>query len=139
MRRRPAVVVLGVVVLAVAIGGIVLAAVTGGGSDKLALNAQEQHGREVFIHNCQQCHTLQATNAVGMIGPNLDTWTPLGVPVGVVESAVRQGRTTPGGGIMPSDLVVGSDVTAVATFVHRVTEDSARARGGPPPLDWGGN
>jgi mono/diheme cytochrome c family protein len=116
---------------------IVLVIASGRNAGSEGLTAQERHGRELFAGTCQQCHTLQATNAVGMVGPDLDTWAPWGIPPGVVQSAVRDGRASVySGAVMPSDLLVGPDVVAVAAFVHRVTEEYQVQHGGPPPLDF---
>jgi hypothetical protein len=133
-------------VLAVALTGLLVVMVlavivvvirSGRHHGRSSLTAQERHGRELFVRTCQQCHRLQATNAVGMVGPDLDHWAPWGIPTGVVESAVRDGRASVySGASMPNDLLVGDDTRDVAAFVHRVTEQSAIRRGGPPSLNW---
>jgi hypothetical protein len=129
--------VLSVLGVAVGIAVIVVVIVAGRHHGDSSLNAQEQHGRQLFVKTCQQCHRLQATHAVGRIGPDLDNWAPWGVPVGVVQSAVRDGRQSVySGASMPPDLLLGDDARDVAAFVHRVTEQAADRRGGPPPLDW---
>jgi mono/diheme cytochrome c family protein len=134
MRRGVGVLVgVGLAVLFVAVAAaLVVARRTPAGS---GLSAEEQHGRGLFTGSCQQCHTLQATRAVGKVGPNLDTWAPWGVPPGVVAGAVRDGRTGQYGR-MPARLLAGRDAADVAAFVSRVTGDAAARRGGPPPLDW---
>jgi mono/diheme cytochrome c family protein len=122
-----------VVIAAVAVGTILLTR----RDDKSSLTSQERHGRALFADHCSGCHTLGAANAVGRVGPNLDTWAPWGIPPGVVAGAVSEGRQSVyGNAAMPANLVEGEAVDDVAAFVHRVTEDSARRRGGPPPLDW---
>ena len=34
--------------------------------------AKEELGKELFIQNCKSCHTLEAVQAHGVTGPNLD-------------------------------------------------------------------
>jgi mono/diheme cytochrome c family protein len=137
VRSRPvlAVVLSGLAVLVVI--AVVVVIHSGRNVDSESLTAQERHGRELFVENCQHCHTLQAANAVGMVGPDLDHWAPWGIPPGVVQSAIRDGRSSVySGASMPADLLLGDDVLDVSAFVHRATEDFANRRGGPPPLDW---
>src|SRR4051812_21752628 len=81
------------------------------------LTAAEQHGRELFALNCAQCHTLSAANAVGKVGPNLDTLRP---PPALVLNAIAQGRAQ-GRGQMPPDLLTGEDARDVAAFVARTS------------------
>ena len=42
----------------------------------IKLTADEKHGRELFGEHCGVCHTLTGANAVGKVGPNLDTLKP---------------------------------------------------------------
>src|SRR5579884_1945383 len=42
----------------------------------IRLTAAEKSGRELFGMHCGVCHTLAAANAVGKVGPNLDTIKP---------------------------------------------------------------
>ena len=37
------------------------------------LTASEKRGREIFAFRCGFCHTLAAANAIGKVGPNLDS------------------------------------------------------------------
>src|SRR4051794_10646986 len=56
--------------------------------------AYVERGRQLFIENCAACHNLDAINARGVTGPDLDkigTVTP-----GRVESAIRIGGTGQG-------------------------------------------
>lgn len=78
-------------------------------------NAQA-HGRELFTHNCATCHTLAASNAVGVVGPNLDVLRP---NEALVLNAVEQGRAR-GQGQMPAKLVTGQDAKDVASYVASV-------------------
>src|SRR5438270_12723995 len=60
---------LAVPALVLAFNGADKASVATGG---VRLTKEEQKGREMFARTCGVCHTLQATNSVGRIGPNLD-------------------------------------------------------------------
>ncbi|MEY2435901.1 MAG: hypothetical protein QOF97_737, partial [Acidimicrobiaceae bacterium] len=75
----------GVVFTFVAIGfgiALPLALLTGNHSHANAqiggmkLTAAERSGRTLFGEHCGVCHTLAAANAIGKVGPNLDTLKP---------------------------------------------------------------
>lgn len=94
----------------------------------LKLTAAEQSGRELFGEHCAVCHTLDADNAVGKVGPNLDTLKP---PKSLVLYAIKNGclqQAAKGGpgdeclgyGTMPADIVQGKEATDIASFVGRV-------------------
>lgn len=135
--RRPTRAMIILFALLVAIVAVVIVVILSDSADDPELSAREQHGRELFIRSCARCHTLAATKAVGDVGPNLDTWTPWGIPRGVVAGAVRDGRRSVySNARMPADLLTGRDVRDVAAFVATVTQQSAERRGGPPSLDW---
>jgi mono/diheme cytochrome c family protein len=80
------------------------------------LNASATNGRQLFAENCSTCHTLSASNAVGRVGPDLDTVRP---PVGLVLDAVLKGRAS-GNGQMPAALLQGQDAKDVANYVAAV-------------------
>jgi mono/diheme cytochrome c family protein len=82
----------------------------------LELNSAQTNGRQVFAKNCSTCHTLDAANAVGKVGPNLDVLRP---PAALVLNAINEGRAR-GNGQMPAELVDGKDATDVAAFVAAV-------------------
>ena len=86
---------------------------TAGGVD---LTATQAKGRELFASNCATCHTLQASNSVGVTGPNLDVLRPA---AGLVENAILVGRAR-GAGNMPVGLLTGDDAKAVADYVAAV-------------------
>ena len=86
---------------------------TVGGVD---LTATQAKGRELFASNCATCHTLQASNSVGVTGPNLDVLRPA---AGLVENAILVGRAQ-GNGNMPVGLLTGDDAKAVADYVAAV-------------------
>jgi mono/diheme cytochrome c family protein len=93
----------------------------------IRLTAAEKHGREVFGERCGLCHTLAAANAVGKVGPNLDQIQPTqqlvlhtiqngclpNPPKGSQEACLGQG-------VMPADVVQGTDAEDVAKFVAKV-------------------
>ena len=80
------------------------------------LTDAEEHGRMLFAENCANCHTLRAANAVGLVGPNLDTLHP---PKALVINAVTFGRAR-GRGQMPAHLLQGKDLQDVSSFVATV-------------------
>jgi mono/diheme cytochrome c family protein len=90
----------------------------------LQLNAEQQHGRELFGESCALCHTLKASNAVGRIGPNLDVRLGSEIPTeagrrALVLNAIAEGRAR-GLGQMPAQLYQGRDAEAVADYVAAV-------------------
>lgn len=109
---------LAVLVFAVAVP--VAVGIDAGDRDKEAgavqLTAQERRGRQLFSPTCSQCHTLKASKAVGLVGPNLDQLRP---PKGLVEDAILKGRYR-GRGQMPDRLFEGADARAVAAYVEKV-------------------
>jgi cytochrome c553 len=90
-----------------------------GGSNGLRtaeLTAKEEEGKELFIQNCKSCHTLEAVQAHGVTGPNLDELS--GIDKQRVLNAIERGGT--GSGRMPPGLLEGEDADAVATYVAEV-------------------
>jgi cytochrome c551 len=88
----------------------------------LHLNGEQQKGRELFSHACNLCHTLDAANAVGRTGPNLDVLLPNVAASGRAEfvlSAILEGRAR-GNGQMPALLYQGKEAEDVADFVATV-------------------
>lgn len=78
--------------------------------------ASEEEGKELFIQTCKSCHTLDAVNAHGVTGPDLDDLG--GLDRQRVLSAIRRGGT--GQGRMPAGLLQGQDAQNVAIYVSRV-------------------
>jgi mono/diheme cytochrome c family protein len=114
-----------ILLLYVALGVAVPAAViagrgeaTGGTSGLRATEPtpKEEMGKELFIQNCKSCHTLEAVQAHGVIGPNLDELS--GLDKQRVLNAIKRGGT--GSGRMPPGLLEGEDADAVATYVAEV-------------------
>jgi hypothetical protein len=94
----------------------------------IKMTASEQVGRELFGQHCAVCHTLAADNAVGKIGPNLDSLRP---PEALVMKAITNGclqkpavagssTTCLGYGTMPADIVEGRQAQDIAAFVARI-------------------
>ena len=79
-------------------------------------SAQLENGKELFIATCKSCHTLDAVQATGVTGPNLDELT--GLDRGRVLGAIENGGT--GQGRMPAGLLQGEDAEDVAAYVERV-------------------
>src|SRR3954468_11497017 len=78
--------------------------------------ADVQNGRQLFIESCAACYNLDAVNARGVTGPDLDkvgTVTPQRI-----LSAIKIGGT--GQRRMPSNLLQGENAKAVAAFVTAV-------------------
>lgn len=92
------------------------------------LTAAMKRGRELFGQHCAVCHTLAAANAVGKVGPNLDTIKPsAGLVLHTIENGCLQ-NPPPGTssqsclsqGNMPAGIIQGQEATDVAQFVAQV-------------------
>jgi mono/diheme cytochrome c family protein len=94
----------------------------------IKLTSSMQSGRELFGEHCAVCHTLDADNAVGHIGPDLDMLKPT---KSVVLYAIHNGclqQPAPGQtngvclgyGSMPADIVQGQEAQDIASFVSKV-------------------
>jgi mono/diheme cytochrome c family protein len=94
----------------------------------IKLNAAERRGRQLFGQHCGVCHTLAAANAVGKVGPNLDTIRPSRTLVlHTITNGCLQNPPSPtspqtclGQGNMPAAILGGKDAQDVAQFVARV-------------------
>jgi cytochrome c553 len=84
------------------------------------LNAAQATGRSLFATNCSTCHTLSASNAVGRVGPNLDTLLAgvQGTQAFVLD-AIQNGRSR-GSGQMPANLLMGQEAKDVADYLSAV-------------------
>ena len=80
-----------------------------------SISAKDEYGKKLFIQTCASCHNLDAVQAHGNTGPDLDT---LGVDKQRVLNAIKRGGT--GDGRMPAGLLAGEDADAVATYVAKV-------------------
>lgn len=91
------------------------------------LTAAEQRGRAIFAFRCGFCHTLAGANAIGKVGPNLDSLRP---PYGLVLNTINYGclpnasgnskQSCLGNGVMPAAIIQGRDAADVAAFVAKV-------------------
>jgi mono/diheme cytochrome c family protein len=114
---------LGAAVFFIGLGAVVPAAVmindskaddnARGGVD---LTKAQVAGRQMFAHNCSTCHTLATSNAVGLVGPDLDQMRP---NEALVLDAIKSGRAR-GMGQMPAELVTGPEARDVASYVAAV-------------------
>jgi cytochrome c553 len=73
-------------------------------------------GKELFIANCKSCHNLDAVQAEGVTGPDLDELG--GLDSQRVLNAIEKGGT--GQNRMPANLLQGQDAKDVAAYVARV-------------------
>ena len=90
-----------------------------GGTGSLAtaeLDADLEEGKTQFLENCSSCHSLDAANARGVTGPDLDALAPL--EEDRVLSAIENGGT--GENRMPAGLLEGENAEAVAAYVSEV-------------------
>jgi cbb3-type cytochrome c oxidase subunit III len=97
-----------------------------------------QNGQNLFSSSCAACHTLQAANAHGTIGPNLDNAFAFdrkqGYPDSTIENVVLDQIRLGSGPIatyttgkhftpqtpMPANIVTGQDAIDVAAYVASV-------------------
>lgn len=93
----------------------------------IKLTAAEKTGRELFGQHCGFCHTLAAANAIGKIGPNLDTLQPAqSLVLHTIENGCLQSppsgapQTCLGNGTMPANILQGQMADDVAKFVATV-------------------
>jgi cytochrome c6 len=82
------------------------------------LTSGQRHGAELFATTCSSCHTLAASKANGMVGPNLDYVQPTVAQVLVtVAKGSRSAEAT-----MPAGLLTGPDAADVAAYVAKVAD-----------------
>ena len=112
------------IALGVAIPAVVIAdrGAREGATDQLAatkerdISEEARRGKELFTSACAQCHNLDAVNARGIAGPDLDeigAMTPERVLGAIERGGTGQGR-------MPSELLVGDNARAVAQYLNDV-------------------
>jgi cytochrome c553 len=81
-----------------------------------SISPKLERGKTLFRQTCASCHTLDAVNARGVTGPDLDDLGQLDKKR--VLNAIRIGGT--GQGRMPSGLLTGRDADDVAAYVAKV-------------------
>ena len=79
-------------------------------------NATAEEGKTLFVSTCESCHTLEAVQAHGVTGPNLDELG--GLDRARVLNAIERGGT--GTGRMPPQLLSEDDAEKVAAYVSQV-------------------
>jgi mono/diheme cytochrome c family protein len=83
-------------------------------SEELSSNAEE--GKQLFRNACASCHNLDAVNARGVTGPDLDEIGE--VTRDRIVNAIKNGGT--GQGRMPANLYQGEDARKVAEYLSLV-------------------
>jgi cytochrome c553 len=81
-----------------------------------SLSAGDEQGKELFRQSCASCHNLDAVDARGVTGPDLDELG--GLDRQRVQNAIKNGGT--GQGRMPAGLLAGEDARDVAIYVEKV-------------------
>jgi mono/diheme cytochrome c family protein len=76
----------------------------------------DEQGKQLFIQTCSSCHNLDAVNARGVTGPDLDELG--GLDEQRVLNAIRRGGT--GQGRMPAGLLQSQEARDVAKYVSQV-------------------
>jgi plastocyanin len=107
-------------VLSVAAAGAALSA--GGCSVKQGEDANLIAGKQQFVAKCGACHTLAHAGTKGTVGPNLDEAFRNSIDEahgrstirGAVEFQIREPNPR---GVMPKNLVSGTTVTDIASYV----------------------
>ena len=84
--------------------------------EREALSAKDEQGKQLFKESCASCHNLDAVNARGVTGPDLDE-------IGAVSktrviNAIKNGGT--GQKRMPEGLLEGEEADAVSGYVAKV-------------------
>jgi mono/diheme cytochrome c family protein len=90
-----------------------------GGTDLLEteeLNASAERGKQLFQNTCATCHNLDAVNARGVAGPDLDEIGE--VTRERIVAAIENGGT--GQKRMPANLLEGQEAADVAAYVAAV-------------------
>jgi len=77
---------------------------------------QEEEGKILFGERCASCHNLDAANAKGVQGPDLDEVGK--ITKNRILTAIRVGGT--GEKQMPAGIYTGGDAEAVAVYVTKV-------------------
>ncbi len=120
-RAFSVVIVLLYVVLGVAIPAVVIASrgQSEGGVGSLRTekaSTSDERGKELFVNTCKACHNLDAVQAEGVTGPDLDELGQLDSQR--VLNAIKNGGT--GQDRMPANLLQAEDAKDVSAYVARV-------------------
>jgi mono/diheme cytochrome c family protein len=123
------------------------------GAAPVAVESQDQDGKQLFVSNCGPCHTLAAAGADGVVGPNLDVVLAPGGNAtyeGGYNRALAAITCGFGNGRMPAGIIQGENAQEVAAFVGAYagqagsdseplvdTDDPEEAPRGPAPESCG--
>ena len=94
-------------------------------SATVEVEASDDEAKELFAGTCGYCHTLAAAGSDGVVGPDLDEILPSS---GTNSAELFEGSYSrvftaitcgvpPGGGRMPSNILIGQVAEDVAAFV----------------------
>ena len=92
------------------------------GGTEVADSKQMEDGKRLFRATCATCHDLDAVNARGVTGPDLDELGEMNKER-VLNAIANGGPVSPdarGTGRMPAGLLTGKDAEAVAEYVSKV-------------------
>lgn len=78
--------------------------------------AQDEEGKRLFVQSCKSCHNLDAVQARGVTGPDLDELG--GLDRRRVLNAIKNGGS--GQDRMPANLLRGEEAQAVSSYVAKV-------------------
>ncbi len=112
-----------------------LALVTAGCSVKGGTeNANVIEGKKQFVAKCGSCHTLARAETKGVVGPNLDEAFRASLHEGANRNTVRsivegQIQIPNPQGAMPKDLVTGSTLKDVSTYVAQSVDRAGKDTG----------
>jgi cytochrome c553 len=109
-------IVLGVVVPALILAGRGQAAGGNGSLQSVDLSKDEELGKDLFRQHCSSCHNLDAVNANGVTGPDLDEIGQ--VTTERIVGAIETGGT--GQDRMPANLVAEEDAQLIGEYVSKV-------------------
>ena len=133
--------------VAAALIGTVALLAAGCGTGGPVSSGDATNGQRLFTANCGSCHTLANAGTKGVVGPNLDAAFAATQERGYPQSTIRNvvgiqvkypnSQPATGAPGMPANIVKGSDVNDVASYVACVagiTEAKAKAEGCPAPV-----
>ena len=111
---------IGIAVPALVIAGSEEGTASVGKLQNEAPSAKLEDGKVLFRQTCASCHNLDAVNARGVVGPDLDEIGQMSTER--VATAIERGGT--GQSRMPAGLLSGEDAEAVAEYVAKTAGKS---------------